>query len=305
MHTTLTRHASHRALAALSTSALLVTLAGAGVMAQSSPPPSQAPAPSGSPVVIGQVDHPTGATDIVLAMETGGGFVRFGFLIPQAPTFVLNGDNTVIFRPSVDPSGTGLPPFWRAVMSTEQVDALLSYALSGGHLAAARDRYDEMQVSDQADTYFTINAGGVAKRVSVYALGMQDISGPDAADLQAFNELATLLATFEQQVQKGQVLSAGLYEPTMYRGVIAESTPGEPGTVTWPWPELTIDSFQPLADNPSYLLAGLTSEQVALVTSVPSGGSYGIPIVGPDGKAYNLMLRPLLPGEPLAPAINQ
>ncbi len=41
-----------------------------------------------------------------------------------------------------------------------------------------------------------------------------------------------------------------------------------------------------------------------MVTTVPSGGVLGMPIQGPDGKPYTLMLRPLLPGEALEPAIN-
>src|SRR5688572_19376076 len=70
----------------------------------------------------GVIDHPTGPTDIVLRMETGGGFVPFGYFITQAPTFVLYGDNRAIFRPSTITSDTELAGFIEATLSPEQVD---------------------------------------------------------------------------------------------------------------------------------------------------------------------------------------
>ena len=261
-------------------------------------------AQSPSTGALGAIDHPTGPTDVVLSLETGGGFVPFGYFMTQAPTFVLYGDNSVIFRPSVDPEGTGFPPFVKATLSPEQVDALLTYALSVGRLADADAHYVEMSVSDAPTTVFTVNAGGVDKTVSVYALDIGEHTGPDAAMYSAFQDLAALLSTFETQVEKGQVLTAEPYQVESYRAVLSPSDLAQPDLIDWPFPDLTPADFEPMADNPNFLLGALTPEQLSAVTTVPSGGSPGIGVRSPDGTAaYTLQWRPLLPGEELQPTV--
>ena len=64
---------------------------------EASPSASLTPEPTVVPTS-GHIDHPAGATDIVLRYEQGGGFVPIGFLFTQAPTFTLYGDGTVIFQ---------------------------------------------------------------------------------------------------------------------------------------------------------------------------------------------------------------
>ena len=80
----------------------------------------------------GHIDHPTGATDIVLRYEQGGGFVPIGFLFTQAPTFTLYGDGTVVFQARYEvPLTPGhAPPPWRVGrLSEDGVQALLAFAL--------------------------------------------------------------------------------------------------------------------------------------------------------------------------------
>ncbi|MFN8621991.1 MAG: hypothetical protein U0869_14770 [Chloroflexota bacterium] len=262
-----------------------------------------ASAQSPSTVPTGSVSHPTGALDIVLSMETGGGFVPFGYFITQAPTFVLYGDNTVIFRPSEAPEGQDLAPFVKATLSPAQVDALLTYALSVGRLADAAESYQDMTVSDAPTTVFTVDAAGIDKSVSVYALGIGQPSGRDAEMYAAFNDLGTLLSTFEQQVAKGNVISAETYQPETYRVVLSPADLTAQRIIDWPWPDLSVNDFAPMADNPSFLLAGLTPEQLSAITTVPSGGGLGVPVRSPDGStAYLVQWRPLLPGETVQPA---
>lgn len=279
-----------------------LTLPLAGAILVASAAGAAAQSPSASP--IGSVEHPTGPLDIVLSMETGGGFVPFGYFMTQAPTFVLYGDGSVIFRPSVAPDGQDFAPFVKAQLSTEQMDALLTYALSVGRLSDAGTDYMDMTITDAPTTVFTVHAGGIDKVVSVYALGLTEHTGPDAAFYDSFGELATVLGTFEEQVAKGNVLSAETYQPTTYRATLSPADLTAEGIVDWPWADLTLDDFAPLADNPSFLLGALTPEQLAVITGVPSGGGLGVPVRSPDGaSAYFLQWRPLLPGEDLQPAV--
>jgi hypothetical protein len=292
MPTTTLRLGSRRSIAMPLAGVMLAVAAGSTLAAT----PSSVP--------LGAIDHPTGPSDIVLSMETGGGFVPFGYFVTQAPTFILFGDNTAIFRPSEDATGADLPAFVQATLSADQVDALLTYALTVGRLADAGPSYADSMVADAPSTVFTVNAAGYDKVVSVYALGIGDPAGPDASMYAALEDLATLLSTFEQQVEKGQVQSAELYQPALYRAVLTESDPSLPDIIDWPFDDLSLDDFQPLPESPALRLGGLTPEQLAAVTTVPSGGSYGLPIRSPDGnQVFYLQWRPLLPGDEVQPAV--
>lgn len=292
MPTTTQRRTSRRASLSLPLAGALLAVTAGSALAQS---PSTAP--------IGAIDHPTGSTDIILSMETGGGFVPFGYLLTQAPTFVLYGDNTVIFRPSNVPTdGTQYAPFVEAHLSNEQVDALLTYALSVGKLAEAGDSYMDRMISDAPTTVFTIDAAGIDKAVSVYALGISDPTGPDASFYAAFEDLATLLSTFEQQVEKGNVLDAAPYEAEQYRVVLSEVDPSTAPATAWPWEDLTPADFIAFPDNTAWSYAGLTPDQLSTITTVPSGGGMDVYVTSPDGATtYQVFWRPLLPGEDLAP----
>lgn len=270
----------------------------------STPAPTSTPVPPTATPEVGQIDHPTGATEVVLRLESGGGLVPFGFFATQAPTFTLYGDNTVIFRPTTDPAGNGFPPFVKAVMNAAQVDALLRFALTQGHLAQARESYMNPFVADAPTTFFTVNAAGIKKVVAVTGLGIgADQTGADASDLQAFGQLITVLGDFEKQVRQGQVVSAETYQPVQYRAILIDSQ-GMEGTIAWPWKDLTLADFAVDPDNSSTRLAAVSADQAARVTTVPSGGLLGVGIASADGtRQFSLSLRPLLPGDNLQPAI--
>jgi hypothetical protein len=233
--------------------------------------------------------------------------VPFGALLSQAPTFTLYGDNRAIFRPTGFLENGDPLPFVEAAMSAEQVDALLEFALGRGRLEGASGRYMELsdRIADGPTTVFAINAAGIDKIVTVYALGIgEPPRGPVGADYRGFEVLSELLSAFEAQVQSGNVLSATPYEPELYRAAMGETNPAQPGVIEWPWAELTLDDFPPWEEAPAVRVGALTAAQAALVTAVPSGGTFGIPILAPDGLTYALQLRPLLPGEPVVPDLR-
>jgi hypothetical protein len=273
-------------------------LAVAAVLTWTSTAGAQSPAP------VFDVSHPTGPTDVILRMDTAGGFVPLTYSLTQAPEFTLYGDGTVVFRPSADPEGDGLPPFVQATMTAEQMDVLLAYALGPGGLRGARDFYLHRQITDQATTVFSIDAGGVAKSVAVYALGRTQPEGEDAAAYQGFQALGVLLANFDEQVAQGHAQDPHLYQPTGYRAFLSPATDPTVPAIPWPWPDLTLDDFQPYAPAEGVLIGGLKPEQAAQVATIPSGGVLSVPIQTPDGTTVILSLRPLLPGEPVDPAAS-
>jgi hypothetical protein len=281
---------------------------GTGAAPSSAPPassggPSAAPseAPADSPST-GALDHKTGATEVLLRYEETGGMIA-GWNASQAPHFTLYGDGTVIFRnpllPPPEAQGSVAPfnPMRTAKLSEDQIQELLLLALGEGGLGAARPRYDEMTISDATTTVFTVHGGGVDKTVSIYGLGFDEPTSPDAPAKAAFKKLADRLADFDQ----GGSIPTNVYEPTAYRGSLLES-PGivAPDILDWPWPDVAVTDFKPDAD-PNGLQfphRTLTAEEVdQLKVPAHEGGFMNLVLRGDDKKLYTLALRPLLPDD--------
>ena len=305
----------HRRLAvpSLLVPVLALTIAACSAGAGASTPPSGAPtapgsgdpstAPSGTPSG-DAIEHPTGATDVILRYEEGGGFVMPGFLAASTPHFTLYGDGTIVFRnpatemPPAQGSVFTFNPLRTATLSEEQVQEVLLAALGEGGLGVARADYPNDMVADASTAIFTVNAGGLQKQVSVYALGLDLQPGdPDGPARAAFVKLAERLANFDQ----GGTIPTDVFVPAAYRGVLFES-PGAvaPDIKAWPWPDLTPADFKPDADPNGLQFPHrvMTPEEIeALAITGTEGGFQGMLITGPDGKTYTFSLRPLLPEE--------
>ena len=290
--------------------ALVVVLAACSGSAASSAPsasPAGSAGPSNGPTsttsTVGAIEHKTGPTDVILRFDEGGGFVMPAYTAAQAPAFTLYGDGTLIFRPvKVDPvppvgSVTPFHPFRTAKMSEDQMQTLLDHTLNEGGLGAARAEYMDMQVSDASTAVFTVNAGGLAKTVSVYALGLDS---PEVPDLQIRKALATLRDRLLDIDQGGRV-KTDLYAPKRYRAILLEGQPGAPDQKAWPWPEVKPAEFVSNGDPNAMPLPArvMTAADIEALGIKPfEGGFIGLPLAGPgDGKFYTLTVRPLLPDD--------
>jgi hypothetical protein len=261
---------------------------------------STGPSPTRDPSTI---DHPTGATDVVLRFEEGGGFVPIDFIATQAPAFTLYGDGTVVFRntsespPEPSDGVARSVPFCTARLSEEQIQALLDRAINRGALGIAKPHYDPGTVADAPTATFTLNAGSIKKTVSVVALGFETPPGVDMLTLAALAELGKLLRDFDANSSSG----ASPYQPTGYRAQLwdAGAQPANPPRA-WPWPDLEPSDFRAPEDEPGspFLRRALSTDEVsALELSGLEGGAQGLFLKGPDDKIYTLALRPLLPDE--------
>jgi hypothetical protein len=276
------------------------TASPAGSAVAGSPPPAT---PSSAPTVPG-IDHPTGPTDVVLRVEQGGGFMALEFIASQAPSFTLFGDGKVIFQQRTDvfqepgPDGVTHNRPWRiAQLDEDQVQELLGFALGPGGLGTARESYIAGGIADAPDTIFTVNAGGVVKKVTVNALGME--AQQDQAARLAFQALATRLQDFD----KGGTISSDVYVPERYRGILNQRDPDPTiKPVAWPWPTIKPTDFlgDPNNGNGGVFMARrtlTTDEAAALGLGDITGGIQGLVLKASDGKLYSLILRPLLPDE--------
>jgi hypothetical protein len=285
--------------------ASVAACAGPGASAPSLGPGSSAgpgATPSENPD-FGAIDHPTGAADVVLRFEEGGGFVMPAFLATQAPHFTLYGDGTIVFRnPTLDPPpavGSVIPmnPMRAARLSEEQIQDLLAYALGEGGLGVARPEYPNDQVADASTAVFTINAGGLSKTVSVYALGMELEGAADGPARRAFRALGDRL----QNIDAGGTFASAEYVPIAYRGVLLDGQPGAPDARAWPWPGIAPSDFVSNVDPNAFQLpmrVMAAAEVEGLGITPFTGGFQGLRLIGPDdGKVYSFSARPLLPDE--------
>jgi hypothetical protein len=268
----------------------------------SSPGTSASPDPSGQPSAepVGAIDHPTGATDIVLRMEEGGGFVPVEFVLTQTPQFTLYGDGTIIFQapPSEAPppaGGNGVvrqEPLRVGRLTEAEIQALLEFAIADGGLGlASKDLYDNPMVADAPTTTFTIHAGGLDKTFGVVALGIDSPDVPNKALRAQFLELAERLRPDE-----GDPVGEA-FIPERYRGILVE---GRGGGADWPWPDIGIDEFTMPGDEegPAFPSRVMTPAEIeATGVTEPYGGFQNLLIEAPDGTAYAFVARPLLPDE--------
>jgi hypothetical protein len=277
--------------------------AGGGALPSAAPSGATTAMPSSTPAPAGTVEHKTGATDIVLRYSEGGGFIMPAFQATQAPFFTLYGDGRVVFRnPMLDlpPAQGSVAPFnpmRTARLTEDQIQSLLVRALGDGGLAGARARYDNPLVADAGTAEFSIDAGGITKTVSVYALGMETQGGADAPARTAFQNLAARLSDFDQ----GGTFPSQVYVPTAYRAILLDGQGiVAPDIRDWPWPSVGIDGFKADAD-PNGLPfphRTMTADEIGqLELSGIEGGFQGLVLRGPAGKVYTLSVRPLLPGD--------
>ncbi len=271
-------------------------------------PPSSVPssAPSLVPSTTGAIEHRTGATDVVLRVESGGGFVPIDFLATQAPTFTLFGNGIVDFQPRVavspEPDANGIlkgTPWRTATLDEGQIQELLEFALGPGGLGGARDSYFEGRIADAPNTIFTVHAGGIDKTVTISALSEEPQPGPDALARAAFWKLASRLDDFDQ----GGRVATDAYVPERFRGVLIErDAQAGVAPLPWPWADIPFSEFKPGPPDGSgpttFPHRTLTAaEAAALNLDGIGGGVQGIAIKGSDGKVYGLVLRPLLADE--------
>ena len=174
-------------------------------------------------------------------------------------------------------------------MNEDQIQTLLDYALNEGGLGAARAEYMDMLVSDASTAVFTVNAGGLAKTVSVYALG---IDSPEVPDLQIRKVLATLRDRL-LDIDQGGTVKTDVYAPDRYRAILLEGQPGAPDQKAWPWPEVKTAEFVSNGDPNAMPLPArvMTAAEIEALGIKPfEGGFVGLPLAGPgDGKFYTLV----------------
>lgn len=122
----------------------------------------------------GGLAHQTGENDLVLRIETGGGFLPREAYFTQIPQFSLYGDGRLIFTgpvPEIFP-GPALPNLREVRLSEEGMQRLLLEAERAGLLEPGRD-LGMPPVADAPSTTFTLVTGGGRVVTDAYGLGIE------------------------------------------------------------------------------------------------------------------------------------
>ena len=155
----------------------------------------------------------------------------------------------------------------------------------------------ERSVADASTAIFTVDAGGIKKTVSVYALGMEIDGMADGPARAAFQKLAEHLSDFDQ----GGSISTNVYSPDRYRGILTDGS-AAPDQKAWPWgrrqglrlhlPRLTRARFRLLP------AVHVRSAGPSCRPRHIEGGAQGAVLRAPDtSKVYSLSLRPVASDE--------
>ncbi|HEU0242718.1 MAG TPA: hypothetical protein VFQ75_02360 [Candidatus Limnocylindrales bacterium] len=293
--------------AGLALAALLAACTGGGSGAPAAVAPGAPSAAAPSPAATGApshadadtIDHPTGATDIVLRVGEEGGFMMMEAVMSRVPAFTLYGDGRVIVAQVPAAKGeaglNGVPQqeLRESRLTEAQVQDLLHFAIFDGMLGVSKEEFPVL-VMDIPTTVFQLHAGGIDKTVKVAGIGMDPPPGPDAATLKALAQLAERL---------GSITGDAAYVAPASVAILAETQPAPGSPVAdWPWPDLAPAGFvAPPPNDPFGFTSHLLTDAEATAIGIENGGSAAPTTYrASDGKAYVVVVRPALPEEAAA-----
>jgi hypothetical protein len=297
-----------RPLVVFATVGALVAAGCGGADTETSAGSGTAPPPS----VADAIEHATGPTDIVLRVNTGGGFVPVEFNLKSLPSYTLYGDGTVI-RPVVSGADVAqapnVTPLETIKLDEAGIQKLLEQAKSAGLLAPGTVDYGDMGalgVSDMPTTSVTLNAGGVAASHDAYGLMFAPSEPPAGtltqAQLDARAALRGFVALTEQQDS-----AATAYAPTRLAVWVAPALAqptGDSEPIVWPLATAPSVSDTPGAEGIDFRCSVVEGDDVATlvdaVQQAPAGAQW---IAAADRNAtFQVVVRALLPDEAGCPA---
>lgn len=242
--------------------------------------------------------------DLVVRVDTEGGFTSPGIIVGRVPSFSLFADGNAITQgaePAIYPS-SALPGLLQTSIDPAGVDAIVAAALRAG-LAHDRNLTDmgSAGVADATTTVFTLVEDGTPHTVRVYALAEMGSRPPgmSASDYRA----RRALAHFQAKLVDLRWLPAGSVGPTQpYRitGVRVYVAPFRPDAglteppLDWPLTPQLASFGTPVA---GYRCGPVTGRDWAERLGPLAVRATSISPWVSGGSRYGLVLRPLLPGE--------
>jgi hypothetical protein len=257
----------------------------------------------GSTAANGAVAHPTGATDVVLQISTGGGFVAPATNLRQLPSFTLYGDGTVITPAAVAEifPGPAIAPLTVSHLDEAQVQVLLKAAKDAGLLVGGPIDFGDMGsvgIADAPTTTVRIAADGTTVRLDAYALSMDPAGGGQmpAGQVKARAALATFVAGAKEGADAKPYTPAGV---AVYVGAFQGEAQAGAAPVVWPLSSDLATAGSKTADGLDLRCLAVTGDDAAtLLAALAKANEQTQWTARADTNAtFAIVARPLLPGE--------
>lgn len=251
------------------------------------------------------IDHPTDAGELVVRVQTGGGFVPVEWNLRAVPGFSLLGDGRVVVEgPQIEIyPGPALPNLLVSQITEEGIQAILAEAEAAGLLDGDAS-YDYPCVADAPTTTFTVTADGRTSTVTAYALGFEDTGGTckdvDTEARARLTEFSRKVGDLRSWLPEGSVGPEAEYVPTEMR-VYVGSYRGDPALeqaeVAWPLTQQPLRTFGSPDPNLADIRCGVVSgEDLDALWPLARSANELTPWTS-EGETYGLTFRPLLPDE--------
>jgi hypothetical protein len=275
-----------RSVSVLAAVAALLPLSGCGQDSITTEP-AQRPSPSGQPL---------------LQVEKVGGLMPAQVAFAALPELTVHADGRAFVlgpQPAIFP-GPALPNVRVRTLSDAQLAELVEQAGAAGLLSAPPD-YGQPPIADAPATVLTLHVDGTTYEHSVEALGV-DLGLPGAPDItesldpraqQARAQVTAFLERAQQIVE-----ASGTDEAYVPDGFALQAQPAQPAQpaqqpvrpriVPWPLPGVDLDAgegCQVVEGDAADTLLSTLREANALTRFTQ------------DGAAYEVAVRPLLPGD--------
>ena len=239
------------------------------------------------------IDHPTGADDLVLQVHTAGGLTAPPLAaIPQVSVY---GDGRVIVvgPTTLEYPGAALPNLQQGFLSDEELQEVLRAAGAAGLLDGDEPDYGDPGITDMPTTRVVINAGGVERDISAYALDFVD--GDDnleAAQREARQRLRDFLTVVDADVATERYDAGSV--AVFVRPYLTDEIPAA-GQRDWPLGDLAGagEPYEGVDDTRCLVVTGDDAQTVLDVADDAREGARW----SSGGSDYALVFRPLLPNE--------
>lgn len=252
------------------------------------------------------IEHPTGPDELILRVDTGGGFVPVEYNLRNVPGVSIYGDGRMIVTgPMIEIyPGPAMPNLQVTRLTEDAIQAILAEARDAGLLSEDAS-YDYPCVADLPTTTFTVNAEGATHTVSAYALGFETGAGATGAcgvDVEArerLNAFSTKLGDLRSWLPEGSFSDEEPYTPSELRiyVTVARRDPEVPQTpIEWPLATPLAEAGTPDTDLPDIRCLTVAGPDLETVLPLAQGANELSPWVS-DGRRFGLVFRPLLPDE--------
>ncbi len=247
------------------------------------------------------IAHPPGASEVVMQVTTGGGFVPIEYQVTLVPEFSLYGDGRVIVPgPQIEIyPRSALPNIQTTVVPEKSVQAMLTAARGAGLFDPAFD-YGQPSVADGPTTTIVINADSATNRSAIYALTVAGAGGLTEKQRQAREGVSNLIGdlTVVSPFVSGDIV----WEPLAFSALAVYSSPMGDDPVDAPaanrldWPLGDLSTLGEPVQNGGLRKVVISGAELEKLRPL-LGQATEITVWGSGGVDYRLLLRPLLPGE--------